>query len=130
MPERSADWMKQAKKDLLVAKKLAQDEVYEWSCFIAQQAAEKSIKAVYQKLGGTAWGHSLRELLEGLRDHADVPDSIRRDAGMLDRFYVPARYPDGFLRGAPCEYFTKEDTGDAISGAGRIIQFCEGLLAR
>ena len=130
MPERSADWMKQAKKDLTVAEKLAGDGIFEWSCFIAQQAAEKSVKAVYQKLGGTAWGHSLRELLEGLTGHAEVPESIRKDAILLDKFYVPARYPDGFQQGAPCEYFTKEDSEHALGSAGRIIQFCEGILAR
>ena len=38
---------------------------YEWACFAAQQAAEKVIKAVFQKLGGEAWGHSRHRLVEG-----------------------------------------------------------------
>ena len=62
MPERSADWMKQALRDLESAKAQKQDEFFEWSCFISQQAAEKALKAVFQKIGAEAWGHSLLEL--------------------------------------------------------------------
>jgi HEPN domain-containing protein len=130
MPERSADWMRQAEKDLTVAQKMHQDSIHEWSCFIAQQAAEKAIKSVYQKNGGTAWGHSLKELLEGLKKRIDIPPSLENDAATLDKYYVPARYPNGFGSGSPFEYFTNEDSNHAISSAGRIIQFCKGILAR
>jgi len=39
------------------------DEFFEWSCFIAQQAAEKAVKTVFQKLNTVAWGHSVFELI-------------------------------------------------------------------
>jgi len=85
---------------------------------------------VYQKNGGTAWGHSLKELFEGLKKRIDIPQSLEKDAGTLDKYYVPARYPNGFGAGAPFEYFTNEDSSHAIGSAGRIIQFCKGILAR
>jgi hypothetical protein len=31
--------------------------------------------------------------------------------------YIPARYPNGFSRGKPADYFIREDADDAISGA-------------
>lgn len=37
---------------------------YDWACFSAQQAAQKAVKAVFQRLGAEAWGHSVADLLE------------------------------------------------------------------
>ena len=58
--------MKQAVRDLENAKHELAGRYYEWSCFIAQQAAEKAVKAVFQKLGAEAFGHSVTGLLENL----------------------------------------------------------------
>ena len=92
----------------------------------SQQAAEKAIKAVYQKHGAVAWGHSVRDLLEGLQAAGrEVPADLSGIARSLDRNYIP----DGFSRGKPADYFTREDADDAINGAERIIWFCDGLLA-
>lgn len=63
MPERSKDGINQAERDLKVAEELMEDESFEWSCFVAQQAAEKAIKAVFQKLNAVAWGHSIFDLI-------------------------------------------------------------------
>lgn len=41
--ERSRDWIEQAKSDLEIG-------FYEWACFSSQQAAEKGVKAVFQKM--------------------------------------------------------------------------------
>jgi HEPN domain-containing protein len=42
MPERSEDWMKQAVRDHEAAEEMARTGSFEWSCFAAQQAAEKA----------------------------------------------------------------------------------------
>ncbi|MBI4493722.1 MAG: HEPN domain-containing protein [Chloroflexi bacterium] len=34
---------------------------HDWACFSAQQAAEKTVKAVLQRLGAEAWGHAVFE---------------------------------------------------------------------
>ena len=123
MPERSADWMEQAWRDLAMAGLARDSGFFEWASFISQQAAEKAIKAVYQKHGAVAWGHSVRDLLEGLQAAGrEVPADLSGIARSLDRNYIP----DGFSRGKPADYFARED---AVSGAERIIQFCDGLLA-
>ena len=51
MPERSRDWYDQAKRDLETARWEVQGGFYEWGCFVAQQAAEKALKGVYQRRG-------------------------------------------------------------------------------
>jgi len=76
MPERSRDWIKQSKRDLEMAEKAMRDGFYEWSCFAAQQAAEKAVKAVFQKMGSVAWGHSVFELLKVLATKISVPNDV------------------------------------------------------
>ena len=101
----------------------------EWACFLSQQAAEKAIKAVYQKIGGEAWGHSIKELLKGIEEKIDIPQDLIEKAKYLDRFYIPTRYPNGWPSGIPADYITKEETVNAISYSEKIVQFCKSFLS-
>jgi HEPN domain-containing protein len=130
MPERSQDWFRQAKRDLESAKIQLKNSFCEWACFIAQQAAEKAIKAVYQKFGAEAWGHAVSDLLKGIGEKITVPGDLIDKARHLDKFYIPARYPNGWVSGIPAEYITEEDAQNAISNSEKIIQFCESILAK
>ena len=129
MAERSTDWYRQAERDLKSAQSQLDAEFFEWSCFIAQQAAEKAVKALYQKLSGEAWGHSVHDLLRGVAEKVDVPELLFESAKGLDRFYIPARYPHGWSSGFPGEYITKKDAKNAISHSKKILRFCKGILA-
>ncbi len=129
MPERSSDWMRQARRDLEMAVKAMENGFYEWSCFAAQQAAEKAVKAVFQKLGAVAWGHSVYDLLRTLSKKVGIPEDVLNCGRALDRFYILARYPNGFDKGSPFEYFTEEDARDAILYSRRVVEFCESVLA-
>ncbi|MBA7639447.1 hypothetical protein ES703_47105 [subsurface metagenome] len=122
MPERSADWMKQALRDLESAKAQKQDEFFEWSCFISQQAAEKALKAVFQKIGAEAWGHSLLELIRALKEKINIPQELEVSARYLDRFYIPARYQNGWASGTPSCYITLEDAEHANNHSEKIVQ--------
>lgn len=130
MPERSRDWARQAKRDLGSAKIQLENDFFEWACFIAQQASEKAVKAVYQKLGAEARGHSVSHLLIGTKEKMDIPDDLIDRARYLDKFYIPARYPNGWPSGIPAEYITKEDAQNAINNSEKILQFCESILAK
>ncbi len=66
MVERSSDWLKQAKRDLENAEYELKGGYYEWPCFLSKQAAEKAVKAVFQKLRVEAFGHSVAGLLKRL----------------------------------------------------------------
>lgn len=99
MAERSKDWLNQAKRDFEAAKKQEEHGFYEWACFIYQQAAEKAIKGVYQKLGGEAWGHSINELLKGIKEKVKIDEDLIEKGKTLDKFYIPARYPIIWLAG-------------------------------
>ena len=129
MVERSKDWMNQAKRDLRSAKSQLQSEFFEWSCFISQQAAEKAVKAVLQKLGAEAWGHSVNGLFRGLQEKCQVPKDLVEGAKQLDKYYIIGRYPNGWASGIPGDYLTRDDAENAIDNSEKIIRFCSDLLA-
>ena len=128
MVERSKDWIAQSERDLEQAKWSAKGGFYEWACFIAQQAAEKAVKAVYQALHGTCRGHSvsalLRSLPEGYRPEAPVVEAAMR----LGRFYIQTRSPNGFDIGNPKDYYTETDSEAALEDARTVIAFCNNKL--
>jgi len=129
MPERSQDWIEQARHDLKAAEENCMAGNYEWACFISQQAAEKALKALYQFFGGEAWGHSDEKLLTGLQDFLEITNELLNHAKRLDRLYIISRYPDGLTYGTPHDHFTKEDAHAAISSARTIFRFSQDILA-
>ncbi len=66
--DRSRDWIRQAERDLENAKYEFKGGYFEWACFLAQQASEKAVKAVFNRLGLEAFGHSVAGLLSKLPD--------------------------------------------------------------
>ena len=71
--ERSKDWLYQAQGDLEHARSDLERGYHEWACFSAQQAAEKAVKAVFQRMGCEAWGHSIADLLQELSTSHQIP---------------------------------------------------------
>jgi HEPN domain-containing protein len=128
MPQRTEDWLKQAKRDLEHARMDLAEGFYEWGCFSAQQASEKALKALYQHMNALAWGHSVRELLQNLSDKFEI-EHLMEGAKILDKYYIPARYPNGFETGAPMEYFTEKEAREAVEYADKIIRFCENNIS-
>ncbi len=128
MPNRWRDWLAQAKRDLNHAVHACEDEDFEWSCFSAQQGAEKAVKAVFLYLHGESWGHSVFALLKALGEKIEVSEQLIEAAKNLDKHYIPTRYPNGFDSGMPGDYYTKKDAQEAIENAREIIEFCEGCV--
>ena len=128
MANRSRDWLAQAQRDLQHAVHSCEHEEYEWVCFSAQQAAEKAVKAVFFGLHAEGWGHSVFGLLRNLKDRVDVSGDLLDAAKVLDKHYIPARYPNGFDSGIPADYYTEAEAKQAIEYAETIIQFCESVL--
>ncbi|PYT07523.1 MAG: DNA-binding protein [Acidobacteria bacterium] len=131
MKGRSGDWMRQAEADLDLSRSAMEDEHYEWACFAAQQAAEKAAKAVHFHFGQEAWGHSVTELLDALRDRGvDVENALLDRGRALDKLYIPSRYPNGLPSGAPADYFTRAEAEEAIRHGEAVLAFCRRILSR
>jgi len=128
--ERSRDWMDQAEGDLMHAKNDLKGGFYEWACFSSQQAAEKAVKAVFQKMGAEAWGHSVADLLKALSERHEVSEELINVALELDKAYIPTRYPNAHPSGSPRTRYIKEEARRLITYAEKIIKFCADLLSR
>ncbi len=128
MAERSQDWLRQADADLRAARSARDAGHYEWSAFACQQAAEKAIKALFQHLHKEAWGHVLSALLGELTGEAKPTVDLIERAKALDKHYIPTRYPNGFERGAPVDFYTRKEAEEAIKNAEAIIEFCRNQI--
>lgn len=127
--ERSADWMDQARGDLEHARSDLERGFFDWACFSAQQSAEKAVKAVFQKMGAEAWGHSVADLLQELSSSHSVPEALTEAALELDKVYIPARYPNAHPAGSPRRRYTRAEAERMVAHAKQIVQFSEGFLS-
>ena len=121
--------MEQAHSDLEHARNDMASGFHNWACFSAQQSAEKAVKAVFQKMGAVAWGHSVADLLQELSQSHSLPEGLYDAALELDKAYIPTRYPDAHPSGSPKSRYTKQEAGRLIACAQKIIEFCAGLLS-
>jgi len=128
--ERSKDWMNEAEGDLEHAKSDRDGGYHNWACFSAQQAAEKAVKAVFQKMGAEAWGHSVVDVLKELSKKHEIPEGIMNGALELDKAYIPTRYPNAHPSGSPRNLYTKKESMRLIQHAEKIVKFCSGLLSK
>ncbi len=105
-------------------------EDFEWSCFSAQQSAEKAVKALYQSIRAYAHGHSVSTLLQRLPRRMKPNAQLIMKAKLLDRHYIPTRYPNSHPQGAPMDYYTREDAEEAVKIAERILRYCSNRIRR
>ena len=73
--------------------------------------------------------HSVAELLRRLRrGGVRVPEELVESGELLDRFYIPTRYPNAWPYGAPHRHYTEEDARIALEHARRIVAFARRLV--
>ncbi|MCX6383575.1 MAG: HEPN domain-containing protein [Actinobacteria bacterium] len=117
-------WVLQSGKDLEAAKYNFGGRLFNVACFLAQQSAEKMLKAFLIKHGdNTIWGHSVADLVDDCSHIDSSFESLFRIAGPLDKYYIPTRYPDGLPGGIPSNAYIEEDAKMAISMAEEIMDF-------
>lgn len=120
MKNRAHDWLRQAENDFLWAKDTLTGGKYAQVCFICQQVAEKSLKAVaYLKGSDIVKSHSVMEIARSLNINGEIENIAKR----LDLYYISTRYPDAFPSGAPFEFYTREQAEEAIIFADTILNY-------
>ncbi len=55
---------------------------------------------------------------------------FRQAEGDLRKHYIPTRYPNGFERGAPLDFYTRREADEAIANAEVILEFCRHQIGR
>ena len=119
------NWLKRARSNLERAKmgRVTQGILYEDLCFDAQQAVEKSLKAILVKLNQPfPKTHSIGVLLK-LIEEADVeiPKNINQ-AKLLTTYAVDARYPGDY------EPVSKEEYKEALKIAEDVFKWLDNII--
>jgi len=118
----AARWIEQARRDLDDARYAAAGARWNLACFLAQQAAEKALKAYLFGRGADAvWGHSVAELCHDAAAHDPAFAEIGKEAAALDQYYIPTRYPNGLPGGIPADAYTRSDADRALTLASSVI---------
>ena len=130
MSERSKDWFNHAKRDLENAKYELDGGFYEFSCFLSQQAAEKALKSLYQKIGADVFGHSVTGLIQRFPLRENVDEKFLNEAKELDKAYIPTRYPDSMPEGSPFMMYSADEARRSILYAGHILERSENILSK
>ena len=122
-PDDPREWLNRARSNLVLAKNRAPGVYVEDLCFEAQQAAEKSIKAVMISRNiDFPYVHNLALLLSILEESGvTIPNKVRR-AARLAPFAVDLRYPGV----APPT--SEEEYRDAVAIAEAVIRWAEERL--
>ncbi len=115
-------WLRQAENDHAFAELAVREGFCAQACFLAQQVAEKALKAIaYARGERVVLGHSLVELVERFGTPLPTLQNLRETAGVLDQYYVPTRYPNGLPGGVPFEAFSRQQAAQAVLDAGRFL---------
>lgn len=116
-------WLAQAQSDLSFTALGAREGYHAQACFMAQQTAEKAVKALHYLTGARlVFGHSVVELLEALTSRYPVLIELRDGARQLDQYYVPTRYPNGLPGGVPADVFSREQAERSVELARSFVQ--------
>ncbi len=128
--EEAQRWLDQAREDLKWARRLAEEGGYHIACFLAQQVAEKALKAfLYAQGEQLVLGHSVGTLCTKAGEY----EARLREEGsawaILDGFYVPTRYPNGLPDGIPARVYNEKAAREAVDLAGDVVETVAGLVS-
>ena len=126
---RVSDWFRQSLRNLKSAEVNLEAKLYEEVRFESHQAAEKALKALLNSLGIEKRGHSLTFLLREVGSRSiEVPNDVSECSLMLDKHYIPSRYPNVFDEGAPMDYYSRRDGEECLRCARRIVEWVKGFV--
>ena len=123
-------WWLTAREDLEAAKILHAAGKSSHACVLAQQSAEKAMKALWFAADHDPWGHSIQKLV------LEYPPQNRLQpledwvihAAYLDKFYIPARYPNGLPDLTPGQVYISQDAEQAIEKANFFLEQTRKLI--
>jgi len=122
-------WLRQARYTLGSARVDAEAGFYAWACFKAHQAAEFALKGLLRGAGVESFGHDLLKLWRRSRELCKVLEAVYECVVLLNKMYIPPRYPDAWSGDAvPFESYTRRDADEAIGCAERIVSEVEDCV--
>jgi HEPN domain-containing protein len=122
--EEALRWLRQAEYNLVVAENNLRGGFYAASCFMSEQSAQIALKAyLIYKTGRYTSLHSIKKLAERCLEQEEAFINIVEYGKILDRYYIPTRYPNALAPPAiPAEIYTEKDAKEALEFAKEILK--------
>jgi HEPN domain-containing protein len=116
------NWLEFAYEDLEMAELALDNNIYNQVCFHSQQAVEKSLKGYLKNMGILPpKTHKLVDIISLIKE--DLLDDLKKEQIiLLDRFYIPTRYPDALPGTLPDGLPTEKDAKEALNLAKEIVE--------
>ncbi len=117
-------WLEQAQVDLKWTRHLNTEGAYYLVCFLAQQTAEKALKAfLYAQGEEIVFGHSVRKLCERAAEYDARFQERLEDWGILDSYYIPTRYPNGLPDDIPARVYNQQAATTALPLTEAVVAY-------
>ena len=124
-------WLRQAAYTLESARADASGGFHAWSCFKSHQVAEYALKAILRGAGVESFGHDLMELWRKASDLCDELKPLKDCIALLNKMYIPPRYPDAWAGEAvPFENYVERDSRESIDCAERVLASVRSCVVR
>jgi HEPN domain-containing protein len=115
-------WLEQAEADREGARLLFEGGSYHLACFVAQQVAEKAVKAfLYGRGEEFVIGHSVEALCRWAAEHDADFGRLRELAAPLDGYYLPTRYPNSLPDSIPARVYNRAVAEEALRLADQVL---------
>lgn len=120
-------WLDFAREDIRMAELALQWDIFNQTCFHSQQCTEKALKSLISSRGTSPpRTHRLVDILSML-EPALLAD-IANDIQLLDRFYIPTRYPDALPGALPDDLPTRQDAEQALTIAQQVLKVADEAI--
>ena len=124
-------WLDQATEDPKWARLLLDHGGYHLVCFLAQQIAEKALKAfLYAQGEELVLGHSVERLAARVADYLPQISKERTRWSVLDGYYVTTRYPNSLPDSVPAHVYQKDAAGEAFTLAVEVVDYVRREIER
>jgi len=121
MNEAVERWLTFARQDLRMAELALEEGIYNQVCFHSQQCVEKAIKGWLEQQGqAPPRTHRMADLLALLPP--ELLNDLSGTLGLLDRFYIPTRYPDALPGTLPDGLPGVHDAREALDMAQQTLE--------
>lgn len=116
------NWLNFAAEDLKMAELAMQEHVYNQVCFHSQQAVEKALKGyIESKKKHIPRTHKLIDILAVIKENIFTED-LKEQVILLDRFYIPTRYPDTLPGSLPNGLPIANDAKESLDTATSVLK--------
>lgn len=122
-------WLEQAEADRRGAQLLLDGRSYHLACFVAQQVAEKALKAfLYARGEEVVIGHSVEALARWAAEYDPQFETLRQAVAPLDAYYIPTRYPNSLPGSIPARVYTLSAAEETVRMADQVLDLVRERL--